>query len=97
MAALEGLSETAEADPVHQRFRMHEFVSTSKGKGRKRLRKKDIQLVEDRDNNPGKWVSFHKLKFDELATEIYGPYDPNFYSGNDEKLMEAIQQKAQRN
>ncbi len=94
-AIAEGVAEVKESDPVSTRFRMHEFVSTSKGRGRKRPQRKEVQLVEN-DTNPGKWVSFHKLKFDELATEIYGPYDPNYYSGADEKLMEAIQWRARR-
>ena len=94
-AIADGVAEVEESDPVAQKFRMHEFVSTSKGQGRKRPQRVEVQLVED-NNTPGKWVSFEKLKFDELATEIWGASDPNYYTGADEKLREAIQWRARR-
>ena len=87
--------EVLKSDPVYQRFSMVEFVSSSKGRGRVRKSREEIQLVQD-ESIPGKWTTFEKLKFDELATEVYGASDPNYYSGNDERLKSEIQSKAYR-
>lgn len=63
--------------PAFDRFRLHAWVSTSQGRGRsKRKRPQEVELVHDNHDltQPPIWISTHKLPYDTLATETYGPY-----------------------
>jgi len=72
-AELEG--SEAPFSPAFLRFRLHAWVSTSKGRGRVRRRLKEVELVHDNydPTKPPIWKSSHKLPYDTLATETYGP------------------------
>lgn len=75
-------------DPVKRRFLYISFVSASKGRGRRRKRPVEVELVND-VHEPSRWVSFNKLKFDTLATEVY--------VGSDGEGLEAKLQRDLRN
>lgn len=62
-------AETLLSDPVWQRFRLHYFVSNTKGKGKPRRWPKEVELIFD-SNEPWKFVSWHKFPFDTKATEV---------------------------
>ena len=57
--------------PVFNRFFVVDFVSSSKGKTRKRQHPKEITLVEDTYKAPGKFTQYENLPFDTLSTEVY--------------------------
>jgi len=87
-AELEALSN----DPVHRRFILHYFVSSSKGKGRKRKHLEEVELVKDRFNDKG-FIGFNRFPFDDVASEVY----PKL-SGLDAeaRLQEHIRSRAKR-
>ena len=72
-AELEGTE--APFSPALSRFRLHAWVSKSKGRNRSpRRRLKEVELVRDLQNTdqPPHWTSTSKLPYDTLATETYG-------------------------
>lgn len=61
-------AEARLCDPVHQRLELVSFVSRSKGRGRKRKGRTEVELVHDKQS--GKYTSWDKYPFDVYGTEI---------------------------
>ncbi len=65
-----------------KRLKKAYFVSKSKGKGRKRKHWEEVLLIHD-DATPGKWTSYQKFPFDEVATEVL----PHIHDGLEAEAM----------
>lgn len=64
--------ESLHSDPVYQRFHYRQFVSKSKGRGRKRKHWKEVELVNDVNKGIRKWFTWDRYPFDDAATETCG-------------------------
>ena len=63
--------ELLQQDPIYQRFIYVNFVSKSKGRGRKRKHWEEVELIADLDepNRPPRYYSSKKFPWDTKATE----------------------------
>lgn len=61
--------ECCQGDPVHRDIRFAYFVSTSKGRGKKRKEPTEVSLLSYRN---GPFMMWHKFPFDDYATECLG-------------------------
>ena len=76
LAQAEEAGDTHPYSPAYTRFRLHAWVSSSQGRGRpRRKHPTEVELVRDLQDpsQPPHWTSTHKLPYDTLATETYGP------------------------
>ena len=61
-------AEAQAQDPVYQRLERVNFLSTSKGRGRKRSKSVEVNLIKDKWS--GVCIDYEHYQFDVYATEI---------------------------
>lgn len=84
-AIAEAEQEVLRQDPVYQRLRRVSFLSNSKGKGRKRSRPVEVNLVHDVWS--GRCRTWDLYPFDVYATEILPQVDPDEAEKELKKLL----------
>ena len=77
---------------VALRFKYIAFVSSSKGRGRKRKHLTEIQLINDIEE-PHRFFTWDKFPFDVKSDEVYGVYEYGLDGlACEEKLRREIKQ-----
>ncbi len=91
----EVLAEVRANDLIHQRFSYIIFVSSSKGRGKKRKHPSEIELIRDHQEPEKRFYSWDRFPFDEKATDVYQGFNIDGLE-MDARLRNEIPEKGRR-